>query len=271
MMRKKLKCGLFTILAITASTQAQGQTLPDLVPLPDILKVSDTENDTFIDLGGAILTRPAYLGSDKQDTNVLPYINAEYKGRFFVSPFLGAGVYAVNTRKLKLSAGAYFTPNRNPGDTPFTSELFDLDSGVMVRSSAQYFFRYGFIGAFGDLPLSGDMDGAQVTFRTGTLFPVSDQFRIGPTLQTTYSTKGWNNSLYGLTAEQALAANTPALEYSDGFTSAGMSIAAFYDLPKDFTIVGLASYEEVLGDIKDSPLTPENSGITATLGIAKRF
>lgn len=236
-----------------------------------IFTVGEAQDKTYADLGISVLSSPEYLGSDDEKIRVLPFINAEYKGRLYINPYQGAGVHLINNGKFRVSGGAYFAPNRKSKDTPFTDPSFDIDSGVSARVAGRYRWKYAAFDVTGSMPVTGDMDGAEVEFRATTLLPVSDKVRIGPSIFASYQTKDWLNTLYGVNNEQALAGGLTQLSYSDGFGSYGAAATAFVDLPSGISMIGLLSYTALDGNLKDSPLTPSNNEVMGVVALSKRF
>jgi len=252
---------LFSSLLMSSTAMAQ----------ESIFAISEKQDKTYIDLGISALSTPEYLGSDDDQVRILPFINAEYKGRLFLNPYQGAGVNLINDGKFRVSGSAYFAPSRKSEDTPFTDPSFDIDGGALARASARYLWKYAAFDVTGSVPVFGDMEGAEVEFRATTLLPISDTIRIGPSIFAGYQTSDWLNTLYGVNTEQALAAGLTELSYSDGFGTYGAAATAFVKLPADLSMIGILSYTKLDGSLKDSPLTPRNDGIMGAVAISKRF
>ena len=236
-----------------------------------IFDIPDSQSDSFIDVGAAAVSRETYVGSDDSDLLVLPYVNASYKGRFFVNPALGAGFYAIRKDKFRLAAAGNLSLGRDGKDTPFDSPLFDIDTGITGSVAARYYLPFAAIDVIGTVPFGGDLDGARLDTLLTTEVRPTDKLRITPGVRATFNTGGWINSYYGLNAEQAAFTKTPQLDYSTGLSTIGVHGAAYYTVTDTVEILGIVNYSMLVGDIKDSPLTPSNSGLTAAIAIARKF
>ena len=266
-----LTIGLIFGLSSPAFGQA-GDWFPDELLDVDLLKVDPKNQDTYIDLGGVVLSRAGYQGSDKQHTNFYPALNAEYKGRWFLNPFNGAGVSVINKRNTTLSTSLTFNPGRDAADTPFDDPLFDFDPGAAFKVSGRYRLKYVAIGGNFNVPVFGDMKGTRGSVRISTLLPVTKQLDIAPSLAASYQSKSRMNDLYGVTAQQNLISQTGEFEYGSGFSGYSMALGALWRTKKkDWAVVGVLNYRTLTGDIKDSPLTPDDDGILAAIAVAKRF
>lgn len=256
-----LSAPLVTALSLSSPAMAQDS----------IFTIAEKQDKTYADLGIAAMIMPEYLGSDEEQNRLLPFINAEYKGRFFVNPYQGAGVNLINDGKFRVSGSTFFAPSRKSKDTPFSDPSFDIDGGAVARASVRYLWKYAAFDVTGSTPIFGDMEGAEVEFRATTLLPLSKNVRIGPSIFASYQTEDWNNALYGINQEQSLAAGLTQQSYSDGFGTYGAAATAFITLPADLNLIGLVSYTTLSGDLKDSPLTPRNDGVMGVVALSKRF
>ncbi len=262
-----LMLGTFTAFICTAQTSHAQDSIFD-IPAP--------HNESYADVGVAGVVRDTYVGSGETETLALPFINAEYKGRLFVKPGLGAGVYAIKNDRFRLSASANLALGRDTEDTPFkdlglNEDLLEIDTTVTVAVAGRYYLPFGAIDVLGTIPVGGDLDGQRLDTLFTTEIKPMKKLRITPGVRATYQSSGWLNSIYGVNAEQATTIGIDEFSTGGQIATVGAHAVGYYQLPNNFEIVGLVNYSRLLGDVQDSPLTDSNNGITAALGIAKQF
>ncbi len=265
-----------TLAMITAqpvSTYAQDwDWIPDEILKLDMFEVDPKNKDTYVDVGAVVLSRRGYQGSDIQHTNVYPALNAEYKGRVFLNPFNGVGVNVINKRDAVLSTSVAFNPGRDSADTPFDDPLFDYDPGAAFKVSGRYRLKYVALGGNFNVPVFGDMKGTRGSVRLSTLIPLTKQLDVAPSLAASYQSKSRMNDLYGVNTQQAQITNTGEFEFDSGFSGYSAALGLLWrSKEKDWAVVGVFNYRTLTGDVKDSPLTPDDDGILAAFAVAKRF
>lgn len=264
---KYLSQFLGTTALLSVATFAEAQT--------SIFEIPAEQAESFADIGVAGVSRETYVGSEESDLIVLPYVNASYKGRFFINPAVGAGVHAVNNSKFRLGASANLALGRDGEDTPFAgtsyANEFKVDSGVTGNVFARAYLPFAALDVVGTVPIGGDLNGARLdTLLTTEISPI-ENFRLTPGVRATFNTGGWLDTNYGINARQAAASGLAPVSYDDGLSTLGAHVAGYYSLSDNFEIVGLINHSWLVSDIKDSPLTPQNTGLTVALGVARKF
>ncbi len=257
---------------------AEPDYFPDEYFSPRLFHIDPKRRNSYIDVGAAVLTRPDYLGSDDEKTNILPYVSAEYKGRWFINPAVGgAGLNLVNTPKLQLSTGVTYISGRDTDETPLDMDvltddkIFDVDGGVGAFITAQYGLKYAAVNVSGTLPLSGDQDGYEIEVRLLTLLPLSKKLRLAPSVFVTYQADDWRNNLYGINSAQSQLSGQAMLDYDSDISSYGAGLIGFWTPMDKLSIIGMVQYRELDDALSDSPLAEKDHGITAIAGIARRF
>ncbi|WP_427452422.1 MipA/OmpV family protein [Litorimonas sp. WD9-15] len=253
-------------------------TVPTLASAQDsIFDIPEEEQLTFADLGIAAVTRETYVGSEESDLSVLPYINAQYKGRFFANPALGAGAYAIRNETFRLGGSVHYSLGRDGEDTPLLDEAFDIDGGFAGLISSRLYTPIAAIDVVANVPLSGDLDGYRIdTLVTTQFFPI-ENLRINPGVRATYHSGDYLDSLYGINDAQLAATTLPAgspvttLDFGSEVSTLGAHMAAYLDINDDFQLIGIVNYSRLVGDVEDTTLAPKKDGITAALGLARTF
>lgn len=239
-----------------------------------LLAISEKRERTFLDAGVAYVNRAPYIGSEDTDNLVLPFARADYKGRLFINPALGAGVYWRNTDNLRISTSLNFAAGRDTEDTPFIGEAGEITSSFTVTNALRYYLPFAAVDAIATVPFTGDFQGARFDTLLTTEIKPFKGLRITPGVRATFGTSGWTGTLYDISAEKAEAVGLLGV---DGFSSDGGLLAvgghtaAYLELPNNFQLIGVANYSALQNDAKDSPLSPDNNGLTLALGLAKHF
>ena len=243
--------------------------------------VSADKAETYASVGGAVLSRPLYLGSDETETSLLPYIDAEYKGRFYIKPVLGAGIHAVNNDWLRISAGAGFLYGRDVEDSDTLSRLnqLDIDDALTVNIGARLNVKYAVLDVLSLTPVTGDAEGSQLDISLITQWDPTDKLRINPGIRATVMTEDMINQRYGFRPRPTsnVSGHIKALTpdrftfTGDGTQSVSAFLAGYYQLGGDYELIGVANYSQLVDPISDSRLVDTDDGVTLSLALAKKF
>jgi len=257
---------LFISNALYSGAQAQ----------ESIFTIPSPQNESFADVGGVVLIRDTYVGSDDSETRIAPYVNAEYKGRVFFKPGRGVGVYAIKNDKFRLSASGNLAIGRDTEDTPFRDqgfedELLEINSTVTFDVAARYYTPLGALEVVSAIPVGGDLNGQRVDALFTTEIKPFKNLRITPGVRATYQSSGWVNSIYGIDTDQAATLGVDAFSLGGRVSTLGAHAVGHYQLPHNLELLGFVNYSRLLGSVNDSPLTGSNNSITAALGIARQF
>ena len=193
------------------------------------------------------------------------------RDRYYFNPFSGVGVNLINNDKLRLGGGVGLAFGRDGDDVPLLGDSGDIDPTLTARLSGRAIVGYAAIGIGAAVPLGGDIDGASFSASIGTRYPVSDRLTVVPGIRATYMTKGWANTFYGITQEQAAQNGLSPFLPGAGVSALDGYGIIFYEVREDLQVLAGINYSQLFGDVKDSPLTPKDSGVSAGIGFAKRF
>ena len=251
-----------------------------------LFDIPEDDRFTFLDVGGAVVSRSTYVGSEDSETDIFPYLAFEYEGRVFGNAAQGLGINAINRDGLQVAATGYFAGGRDAEDTPFFDDatnppgddnVFDLDSSFTAGGLISYRFPYAQAELQAQVPVTGDVEGWRLDATLATRIPPLERIFgegtvISPGVRATYLDDEWTESYYGVTTAQAVAAGLPTgFDADGGFNSYAVFGLTSVTLASDITLVGVANYTFLAGDAKDSPLSPDNDGLTLVAGVAKRF
>lgn len=264
---RKLTCifkGLSLMgLGVAASLPAAAQ--------DNIFAVSESRARTYVDVGAAVLSRNAYLGSRERKLSALPYINAEYKGRLYFKPGQGAGVNVINKDKVRLSTGVNLDFGRRASDVPVLGQSGKIDTSLTASIAARYQFRYAVLDVVGSAPVTGNLEGNQLDVLMTTLLPLGERLRLAPGVRATFQDGDRIDAYYGINAQQSQFSGLSPRSYDSGLSNVGAHALLFYKVTDNIEAIANINYSYLLGDIEDSPLVSKNSGLMVIAGIARKF
>lgn len=243
---------------------------------------ADNEDETYIDVGGTVILRTPYVGSDQTETLVLPYLGIEnFHGIDLLGPILKADVIDIGTGrgldKWSLRAGprVSFDFGRDSDDSPTLEGLEDIDISAVVGGFVRY--SYSFLGV--DLSAGQDVlgghDGFVAEASVGTKYTSDNGWYIQPAVTLSWGDETYTQTVYGITPEQAQASSLGAFDVSSGFHQVSGTLLGGFELSENWNVTALFSYREALGDYRDSPIIlaedGSTSGIFTTLSLSRRF
>jgi len=267
--------GVCLALLIPEHSYAQNNSSSFFGVQDGLFAITKKREETFADVGLSYVYRDGYVGSEETESLVLPYVRADYKGRLFINPALGAGIYWRNTDNFRFSSSLNFETGRDDEDAPILGENGDLDSSFSAVNAARVYLPFAGIDIVSTVPFTGDFDGARLDVLLSTEFYPFKGLRITPGVRATLGTSDWVNSLYGVDADDIAAEGaSPTLEAFDadsGLIAFGAHTAAYWDVTRNYQIVGVVNYSNLRSDARDSPLSPDNNGLTVALALVRSF
>ncbi len=258
-MKHLMTPSLIALAYLCLSLPAQGQVLEN------IFTVDEDKAETYLDAGGAVLYRPGYLGSEDNVTQVIPYIDGEYKGRFYLKPGQGAGINVINNKYVRLSGGVNYLFGRDSSENGAAQRLRvrDLEDSITAAASLRINTAIGVIDSQVQVPITGDLEGVRLDIAGITQWDPTPKLRINPGIRFTFMDEEMVNQFYAI---------SKFITYEGGGLSSFSAFAAgYYDVSDQWQLVGLVDYAVLEDTLSTSLLAPENDGVTATLGLAYKF
>jgi len=250
--------------------------------LPTLAAAQDTAGElSAVDLGGTVLLRQSYVGSDQTELNVLPYLGLDNVYGFdLLGPVLKYELFDLGTGrgigKWSVRAGprAAFDFGRDSDDSPTLEGLEDIDSSLLLGG----FVRTSFGPVGLDFSVGQDVigghNGLLADISVGTRYPGNGWY-LQPALTLSWANENYTQETYGITADQALNSSLVNFETSSGFHQASATILGGFEITKNWNFTALFSYRETLGDFRDSPIITaddgSSSGIFTSISISRRF
>ena len=250
-------------------------------PLAALAQDADKDEQASIDVGGTVLLRTPYVGSDQTETLLLPYLGInDFHGIDLLGPNLTADFIDIGTGaglgKWSLRAGprVSFDFGRDSDDSPTLEGLEDIDTSGVVGGFVRY--SYSFLGV--DLAAGQDVlgghDGFVAEASLGTKY-TADGWYIQPAVTLSWGDETYTQTVYGITPDQALRSALGEFDVSSGFHQISGTLLGGFALTDNWNVTGLFSYREALGDYRDSPIIlaedGSTSGIFTSISLSRRF
>lgn len=229
--------------------------------------------DVTVGIGGEY--GPVSPGVDKTEFDALPYVDIEYKDRYFLNFERGLGAYLLRSEdepEYALGVAVGYAEGRDESDARAELDgLGDIDGAAEV-----VLFAEGEIG-FVEVELEvakafGGHDGLTAELSVGVDAPVTDRLSVGVATFITYADENYTQSFYGVSASQAANSATYSQYDADGgFENYGVELEADYKITQNWSAMISASYTRLLGDAKDSPIVDNEGFFSAGVGLAYTF
>ena len=277
----RLKC-LLPLLPATVLAAQEPMPFLDMGP-PGV------EHGWSASLGARVLDHPAYLGSDRQRTDLLPVFSAEYDRRWFlgtsrVGPGFGGGAHLVQSGGFTWDLGAGFGDSRPESRAPLLAGMGDEKAYLFIGTGVHYRrqgFHAGLTLSHGLREDAGDL----ATLTVSQTVPLAPGWHFTGGLHGTWADT--DAMAYGFGISPAQAANRAALAASGAASFTPAQIGPFSPSagardagallglswrpgPRWTWTVGLHG-GVLLGGLRDSPLVARNDYYGAGLGFAYHF
>ena len=206
---------------------------------------------------------PVSPGVDENEVDVLPYLDIEYKERFFIKSQYGIGAYLLKSDsglEYALGAAIGYEGGRDEDDARAQLQgLGDIDGSAEAILFAEIEAGPVEVGLEVAQGLNSDgHDGFRAELSAGIDTMLTDRLMLGAGPFITYGDGQYIESYYGVTAEQA-ARSTIYEQYDTdgGFESYGLEVNARYRITDHWSLMGFGSYTRLMGDAKDSPIVDD--------------
>lgn len=237
------------------------------------------EHENFFDdfsrvsVGGAVITRPEFIGADKHETKAFPIIQGQYNfserdAVYLRGPSLGYS-HAYN-RHMQVGVKTSFRASRRADDDARLSGMGDVGTAFEVGPWVKTKF-YGFSLAADTLfDVTGDHDGFVANLRAGKRIAEMP----GPSLEfyaeTSWGSGDFMDTFFDVTAAQAQPGR-PAFDADAGFYQSAVGSVFQYTLHKSVFLRLDGQLQFLHGDADDSPVTFDNTNFRGFLGLGYTF
>lgn len=214
-------------------------------------------------LGVSVTQAPDYLGSNDDETRVLPDINLRFGEQLYLNLRDGLGWNLYRRHNWTLSPFVGYQPGRdNTGDLSRFEKVDDSLTGGLRLSYQPGPWN---MSLQAQAPLTGDVDGYQLTLRAGWRGQIAPGWSAGFGPSLTYSSKEWTQSLFRVSAADAARSDFSRYEPNDGYWRLGLSGNINYRFASRWSVTGVAGITQLTGDAEDSPIVRQTGDATQAL------
>ncbi len=262
------------LLALPAAAQDPDNETLGISSTPD----AEPNKNIAITLGAGAAVIPAYEGFNKFKAAPFPLI--EIRGllddRIFISSLRGIGVNVINWGNLRAGVAVGYRGGRSSSDSDKLRGLSDISGGVAATGFVTYSVK-PFAVELKAQNIFGPAPGPEVTAGATWSFSPLAGMRVSVGPETTWADRRYDRSYFGVTGDQAVAANAsgnPLHPYSpgSGLKDVGLSATMLYQITDHWGLAAHVGVTELVGDAaRNSPLTERDLQPNALLGLTYKF
>lgn len=242
------------IIASPSAAQYQG-----IVSLPPV-----GPGDSRLLLGGAAISRPAYLGSDDRVWRVLPSIDYANRNGFFASSGSGIGYSLVNTRSTQFGIRLIPRFGRDEDDSNDLRGMGDIGFGA----EGSVFWTQALSDAWTvGVNLRGGSRGGEIDLGARRDFLLAPRTRMSVFGFATAANARSNAAYYGVDAGQSVASGYPVYAPGPGLRNVQFGATVNHFFAGRWIAVGGLGIGRLLGDAADSPIVRERTHLTGFAAI----
>lgn len=219
-----------------------------------------------------VLQGRRYLGSDESRTLVAPGLDYKWSNGFFAGTGNGIGFDFSERSDLHYGLRITLDNGRKEKRSPALRGLGDVE----LRPEAGGFLTYNpapgwTLGAALRYGAGNERDGLVMDVGTGFSVPVARQLRLGVQLTASWANANYLGDYFGVNAQQAVASGYQPYSLKAGWRDARVGLSANYILSPTWGVSLLVSRNQLLGDVKDSPIVRESASTSAGVALSYRF
>jgi outer membrane scaffolding protein for murein synthesis (MipA/OmpV family) len=244
--------------------------------LAPLAAFGELSNDTL--LGPGLRSRPAFDGSSSQRVEWVPVVRYLGQPGFVRSTqgVLEAGLRTELAAGLHAGAQLAYESGRQAG----TSDFLDRHHVEDVPRGASIGLQLEWDQPIGPMPVTllarlrkhtDAHRGLQADLRLSAGALQWGRVSVGVFTQAVWADAKSVDSLFGLSAQQAMLTGLPAFQAGSGWLSTSAGLLWSIDLSPQWIVVGSLEARRLRGDAARSPLTERASNVYVSAGLAYHF
>lgn len=221
-------------------------------------------------LGTGVSVERSYPGADSFEAE--PDLFFSFGNLTWGGVNIGTGVGNIPENGLSLGGAFRVIGSRDAEDNPELAGLQDVDTAVELGLSLTY--RQENWLAFGELRQGfGGHDGVTGTLGADVIMRPTDRWTVTAGPRISLGDSDFAGTYFGVTAPEAAASSFGAFDPEGGMLGAGLQIGATYQIDDRWSVNGEISYEKLLNDAADSPITSAGSEdqVQVRIGVSRAF
>lgn len=231
-------------------------------------------------LGGGMA--PEYEGSE--DYQAIPFgaAKVEYEGYYVETRGLGLRANVSPTSRVEFGPTVNYRGGRDDDvENDAVADMREIDGAVefgafvkipfnqVLHKTDEFSLNAEFLA-----DVSGEHEGYLFEFGPSYSYSPMDKLRLGASLSTTYASEDYNQTYFGIDADNALRSGLAQYDADGGFKDVSIGITAMYQLNDQWGVMGIARYTQLIGDAADSPIVDDEGSRGQMLvggGVSYRF
>jgi len=113
--------------------------------------------------------------------------------------------------------------------------------------------------------------GSLVSGSLGLVMPITETFRLVPSVSFNYADENYNNAFYGVSADSAANSELSAFNAKAGLESTQAALVAIRGINQHWSLTGVAAYNFLQGDAAKSPITDRGTDQNLFTGITLNY
>lgn len=212
--------------------------------------------DVSIGLGAGLA--PDYEGSEDYAAVPLPFFNVVWSNHMSIN-LMGskAKVNLIPSATWKAGLIGEYIGERDDVDSNAVDNLEDVDASIMLG----VFFGFEYNNWSASIEAMQDVadgnDGAIIRLNGGYRIPVSQTFRLGLGVFTTWADDDYMEAYFEIDAADSARSGLSTFDADSGIKDVGLNINATYQPWQNWGFMGLLGFKRLLDDAEDSPVTDD--------------
>ena len=226
-------------------------------------------------VGAGVLFNPEFNGSKTLEIIPIPVLDITWRNRIFLNTQNGLGLWLVKSdddpKYLGLSVGYNFD-DRESSAIAGLEGLDDIDGTIEAKLLAG--FELGLIDVEFEAARaigSDGHDGFRMELAAGLGVPVGNRAFVEFAPFVTWGDDSYNNSLYGVSAAEAVTSNFREFDAGSGFEKVGAELEGNFLFTDRIGIYLNGEYSRLVGGAADSPFIRTKNQFEAIGGLYYRF
>ena len=213
---------------------------------------------------GGIAAKPDYPGAS--DYSATPLAGFTFGSLTYGGRAMGAGIGAIPKNGFRFGGSFRVVGSRRISDNPQLAGLKEISTAYELGLGVTY--QQTNWNVFGNIRQGfGGHHGVTGTIGSDLIFRPSDRLTISGGPRINLGDSEYASTYFGVSAAEAGASTFGQFNAGGGVLGAGVSVRASYNLNDRWSLEGLASYEKLMNDAKDSTITQAGSEDQWTVGI----
>lgn len=244
-------------------------------------------NQRSVVLGGGVVVRPKYEGSEDHEVVPIPLImpqksesasdgDSVFKKVRRRVKFRGLDdirVRAVRLNRIELGAVTGYNFGREEDDARRLNGLGDIDGGLVLGGYAGYHLGELLFDVSTSSQVTGDHTGTKVRFGAEIDRQVSSRVSVVARLGTTYASDDYMEKYFSVTPLQSVrsSAALPVFSADGGIKDVHFDLGARIDVGRRWKLKMGGRYSRLVGDAADSPVIETENQWSGTVGLGYKF